>query len=267
MPRRRRHRLGARAAIAAALACALCPTAAALASDFDNLASNATGVDAGGNDTLAPSPSLRAPRFASDSSTTSRFRLRWSATDSGSGVASYDLTVRRVGVARIATAARTLLRATRRRTVTFRGRAGATYEFGLVATDRAGNASHRVLRRTVVPVDDSTRAARYSSSWRRLRQRSAYGRAIHCSASPGATIRVRFTGRRVALIGPRSRSGGRLVVRLDGRRVGVASSRGRARARQVLFTSRRLHAGRHTLLLRLAGRHRVAVDAIGVSVT
>ena len=222
-------------------------------------------ANAGANDTVAPTARLRAPRYASDSSTRARFKLRWSGSDRGSGVAYYDLTARQVGVAGKGAAARTLLRATRRRSLTFHGRAGATYEFALVATDRAGNRSRRTLRRTVVPLDDSGRRFHYSPSWRGLRQRSAYGGTVHRSATRGATVTLGFSGRRVAVIGPRSRRGGRLVVLVDGRRAGRATFRGRARARRVLFTSRRLRAGRHTLVLRLIGRRRAVLDAIGVS--
>jgi hypothetical protein len=72
---------------------------------------------------------------------------------------------------------------------------------------------------------------------------------------------MRFRGRRVALIGRRLRRGGRLRVTVDGRSR-VVSFRGTPRFRRVLFTSRRLRAGRHSLRLTTLGGSPVELDAV-----
>lgn len=76
-----------------------------------------------------------------------------------------------------------------------------------------------------------------------------------------AVARMRFRGRRVALVGRRLAKGGRLRVTVDGRSR-VISLRGRPKFRTVLFTSRRLRAGRHTLRVTTLGASPVELDAV-----
>ncbi|MDX6644126.1 MAG: hypothetical protein QOD76_2088 [Solirubrobacteraceae bacterium] len=211
-------------------------------------------------DTAAPSARLSAPAYASDASTSPSIPLAWSGADAGSGVAYFTLEVRRTGNAAAAgwsTPARSAARATR-----FRGAAGGTYQFRLRSYDRAGNPSAAVVRETVVPLDQTSRRLRYAGAWRTLRRGGAYGGSV-ARASAGATVRLAFSGRRVALIGRRPRGGGRLLVAID-RRTRVVRLGGRRRPRAVLFASPRLRAGRHALSV-TALSARGELDAVAVT--
>jgi hypothetical protein len=77
----------------------------------------------------------------------------------------------------------------------------------------------------------------------------------------GATATLRFTGRRVSLIGRKLRNAGRLRVSVGGRSK-VLRLRGRSAPRSVLWTSRRLEDGAHVLRIRSLGGGPVEVDAV-----
>jgi hypothetical protein len=65
----------------------------------------------------------------------------------------------------------------------------------------------------------------------------------------------------VALIGRKLARGGRLRVTLDGRSR-VLRARGRSAHRSVLWTSRRVQPGDHSLGIRTLGRRTVELDAV-----
>jgi hypothetical protein len=114
----------------------------------------------------------------------------------------------------------------------------------------------------VIPVDDRDRhALKFSHGWRRLLRKSAWGRSVVRSRTTGAAARMRFSGRRIALIGRRLPKGGRLRVTIDGHSRTVRL-RGKARYRQVLFVSRGLRAGSHRLRFVAAGGGPVELDAV-----
>jgi hypothetical protein len=203
--------------------------------------------------------------YASDRSRSRTILLAWQADDrSGSGVKSDDLQVRRVrsGGASAVGQWRPLLSNTARTRAHFRGAAGATYQFRVTATDRAGNRDGDTSRPLVFPVDDrNRRALRFSHAWRRLHRGNAWGRYVVRSRRRGASGRMRFRGTRVAVIGRRLRKGGRLRVRVDGR-ARTVRLRGEPRFRQELFLSRRLRPGRHRLGFRATGGGPVEIDAV-----
>ena len=81
------------------------------------------------------------------------------------------------------------------------------------------------------------------------------------SAKPGATGRLRFSGRSISLIGRKATNGGRLRVTVDGKSR-TLRVRGTRTPRTVLWTSPRLGAGAHTLRLRSLGGGPVVLDAV-----
>jgi hypothetical protein len=223
------------------------------------------GAGTGGDDKGRPSVVIDTPSYASDDSTNRGFPIRWRGFDPEGDVVSYQVDVSRVVGSRGSrrTAFRRLRRTSRTR-LRFRGRPGVTYHFRVRALDRAGNTSAFASDRTVVPIDDHARAARYSrGGWRRARSRRAYGRGVHHSLRRGALLRMRFRGTGVALIGT-NRRGVRFRVKI-GRRSKVVRLRGRTRVRRVLFRSRALRPGRrrHVMRVRVL-RGKLAVDAFGV---
>jgi hypothetical protein len=83
------------------------------------------------------------------------------------------------------------------------------------------------------------------------------------STRRGASARLRFRGRRLALIGRRLPQGGKLRVTIDGGSRTIRL-RGVARHRRVLFTSKRLGSGLHRVRLVAAGGGPVELDAVAV---
>ena len=210
-------------------------------------------------DRTRPTVRLSAPRYASDRARKRRFRIRWRGFDRGSGIAAYRLQYR--NKANASTRWRSVARV-RRTSATFRGKPGRSYAFRLRARDRAGNRSRFAYADTVVPFDDRTRRLDRSAGWHRRRHRPAW-RGTVLRGRRGATAFVRFRGLRVALIASRTRQGGRMVVTLDGK-TRIASTRGRHRHRRVVYRSRRLRPTLHVLQIRVIGRGRVDLDALGI---
>jgi dienelactone hydrolase len=219
---------------------------------------------AGANDRVAPTARIRVPRFASSASRSARFPVRWSGADVGSGVARFRVQVRRVG-GRRAGRWRTLAgtAATARTSARFRGAYGRTYAFRVRAVDRAGNAGRWRAASTVVPGSERLRGARYRGPWRRVRARGAFGGRLLTCASRSCALRLTWRGRDLAIIGPRSRGGGRPLVTVDGHARRVSFRARRAAQRRVIF-SRRLANRRHELRLRVLGGGRVWIDALAI---
>ncbi|MEA2475676.1 MAG: hypothetical protein QOE06_3591 [Thermoleophilaceae bacterium] len=212
----------------------------------------------GGGEPGVPSVTIAAPDYASDTSRTPSFRVSWTGTATA-GIAGFDLDVRSG-----AGAWRSLRRGTQSRSATFRGSPGHTYTFRVRARSTGNALSGYATDTTVVPLDDRSRRLSYSGAWHRLAARAAYGRTI--SAGPRhASVRLRFHGSRVALIAPRSATGGRVAIHIDGRRRKVVQLRGRSRSRQVVYRSGRLARGRvHTLVIRVLSRGATRLDAVAI---
>jgi hypothetical protein len=147
----------------------------------------------------------------------------------------------------------------------FRGESGAAYRFRISATDRALNTSTIVTDPVLIPVDDRDRGrVSFSRGWERMRASSAWGRTVMRASRSGASAGMRFSGTQLALIGRKLPRGGRLRVTIDGRRASLRA-RGRSAHRSVLWVSRRLDAGVHTLALRSLGGGPVEIDALAPS--
>jgi hypothetical protein len=211
-------------------------------------------------DRISPAAQMLAPRYASDGSRSRRFRVAWQGVDdaSGSGIAGFEVDVREVG-----SEFETLVGRTRAVSKLFRGTFGTEYEFRVIAVDRAGNRSAFATDTVLVPIDDRDRESMFfRGRWRRLARPGAYGGSVMRPRERGATLTTPFRGRSVALIGRRTRRGGRVRVSIDGRSR-VLRVRGRRRHRQVLFERRGLGRGRHLLRLRFLGGGPVDLDAVG----
>lgn len=213
-------------------------------------------------------PRVRLP--AADTLATARGNSRtilfsWQGDDAGgSGVTGYSVDVAKVlsGVNASAGGFRPLVARTALTRTHFRGDPGGSYRFRVTAFDRAVNRAAFESGVISIPVDDrDVRHLRFGKGWKRLRRKGAWGRTVVRSTRKDAAARMRFRGRRVALIGRRLRRGGRLRVTVDGRSR-VVSFRGRPRFKRVLFTSRRLRAGRHSLRLSTLGGSPVELDAV-----
>ncbi len=205
--------------------------------------------------------------YASDRSTSRNVEVAWQGDDgTGSGVSRYDVDVRETGAAATTAADewRSLLRSTTRVSTRFRGRPGRQYELRVTAIDRAGNRRSATGNDLLIPVDDRDRSLiRFSTGWKRLQRKGAWGRFVVRSTRRGATAKLRFRGTRLALIGRRLPKGGKLRIKID-RGSRTVRLRGTARHRRMLFTSKRLRSRLHRVRVTAVGGGPVEVDAVGV---
>ncbi len=196
--------------------------------------------------------------------------IAWQGQDpqaDGSGLSTYTAEVREVAQGARASQAlqwRTILSRSKDTSVVFRGRTGRAYEFRVTAFDRAANASTPATGTLVFPVDDrNRRMLRLSAGdWRGVKQANAYGGRAIRSKRAGASVRMRFSGTRVALVGRKLPEGGRLRVTIDGRTAATLKLEGRGAARQTLYTSKALKAGGHVLRVEALDRAPVELDAV-----
>jgi hypothetical protein len=218
----------------------------------------------------ASDSALPGRELASRNGRSRTFLVSWGAQDgTGSGIAHYTVEVSRSHVGAGASQAEpewtTLRNQVTTNSLHYRGDSGAAYTFRITATDRALNSASVVTNPILIPVDDRDRGLlRFSRGWKQVRTESAWGRTVVRAERAGATARLRFTGRQVALIGRKLPRGGRLRVTVQGRSK-VIRVRGRSAQRGVLWVSRRMSAGSHTLRLRTLGGGPVEVDAVAPS--
>src|SRR3954469_18689083 len=219
------------------------------------------------SDRTAPTLSLLFRNgFLFESGTSRTFFLSWQAQDGtkGSGVATYDVDVRRLGGAATSQADwRPLARHIAPPSLRFHGGPGRAYEFRVAAVDRAGNRSPYATAQVFVPIDERDKAVKLSRGWREVVRTGSWGKRMARTARKGQTVRLRFRGRGAALIGRRLRHGGRVRMTVDGWTT-VRRLRGRDAPSRILIGSRTLKPGNHVLRLRTLGGGPVAIDAIGV---
>jgi hypothetical protein len=223
------------------------------------------------SDRAAPTLAVTLPgsRLASERGRSRTMLVSWRGDDgAGAGVSHYSAEVRElgsgVGGAEDGPGDWRLLRP--RTTVPalhFRGASGGAYQFRIAAVDRAANRAAVETEPLLLPVDDRDRGLwRFSRrGWTRVRSESAWGGTVMRARAPGATARLRFSGRSAALIGRRVRRGGRLRVSVAGRSR-VLALRGRSGPRALLWRSRRLADGPHVLRVRSLGGGPVVLDAV-----
>lgn len=215
------------------------------------------------SDHVAPTVSFGGPPLASDRSRTRTFGLRWRGDDGprGSGITSYRVEARVAG----RQAWHPFVGPTELTRTKFRGAPGRSYDFRVSAVDRATNRNRGVTDTVTVPVDDRDRKIlRFSRhGWKKLERKGAWGGRVVRSTGPNAIFRTKLRGRRLALIGRELPRGGRLRVSVGGRKR-VLRLRGKSRFRHVLWMSKRLPSGRHTLRARTLGHGPVEIDAVAV---
>jgi hypothetical protein len=216
----------------------------------------------------ADDPALPGRHLASRGGRSRTILVAWAGQDgAGSGVDNYTVEVSRAndGAGASQDDWKTLQEKTQTNGLHFRGDSGDAYRFRITATDRALNSNTIVTDPVLIPVDDrDTGLLRLSHGWKRVRAERAWGRTVVRAAHGGARGRVRFRGTQVALIGRKLPAGGRMRVTLDGRDK-VLRLRGRSAHRSVLWVSRRVKNGVHTLRFRSLGGGPVELDAVAPS--
>ena len=194
---------------------------------------------------------------------TVRVRLTWSATDAGSGVATYELQRQREGGPwRTVELAGPLARA-----VTLPLAAGDAYAFRVRATDHRANASAWSSWRTFVPRhrEERTTATSWSGTWRTGWDARLSGGRDRWTAGAGRRVAYTFTGRAIGWVGRRSTTGGSARVWIDGVPYGTITTHGTSTAwRAVVFSAVLPVPGSHRIVIRPVGDGRVDVDAFVV---
>jgi GH25 family lysozyme M1 (1,4-beta-N-acetylmuramidase) len=166
-------------------------------------------------DTTAPTiPSFSKPADLFQKQV--RFTVAWSATDTGTGVAGYDIRYRSAsynGGFGAETPFRTGTSAT---SAVFSGSPGKSYCFSSRARDRAGNLSAWSAETcTALPVDDRTLTA--SGAWLRRTSGGYYRRTYSAAARAGAALLITgVQARRLALLATRCPTCGRVQVFWNG---------------------------------------------------
>jgi DNA-binding beta-propeller fold protein YncE len=217
-------------------------------------------------DSVKPSTVLTAPAISTNVSKTTTFKVKWSGADTLSGVASYDVQYKLAG--RSWQKFKTNTTAT---SAAFKGIAGNSYYFRAITKDKAGNLSAwSKAKRTIVPYDnDSLIAARSGFGWTAKNTSSGlYLGTTRYSTKKGHKITYKFTGKSVALIGPKASSRSKAKIYINGNYVKTIDAfASTLKHRQVLFSKTWSSSGTRTITIEnlgTAGRTRFDVDGLGV---
>jgi hypothetical protein len=195
------------------------------------------------------------------------FPVSWRATDAGSGVASFDVRVRRIGPAGTRYALSSWLDATTAGSADFQGVPGSTYCFSARARDHDGNVSGWSTGRcTALPLDD--RALHRHGGWIQDQADGFYlGTRSSASQAGARLVRTRLTARHFALVAARCPRCGVVELRWNGRllqRVDLSSDRRRAPRDLGLVSFARARSGTLAIRVVSAGK-RVVVDGLAVT--
>lgn len=190
-------------------------------------------------------------------------KITWSATDAGAGVASYEVEVK-VGSGSWKDAytgtAKTLA-------ATYPFKAGLT--FRVRATDRVGNVSDwaTAAARTVYDYQaPGSGSISYAGTWTSVTTATASGTGYRYTTTGGKYAWLRFTGREVLYVAPKTASSGSVSVYVDGKLAGKYSLRSATTAPgRIVFRKSWSTSGTHTIrIVNAQGGKRTSLDAFVV---
>jgi hypothetical protein len=238
--------------------------AALLAFAWPFAASPALAADATPPTVTAP---VAVPQPGGTAGATNPFRVSWSGSDAGTGIAGYRLAVSVDG----GTYENVALASATSRSAVVRLRAPHEARFRVRAVDRAGNWSAWTYGDTFRVTRSSEAAAGVATtgSWAIVSSSAYLGDRALRSGTAGATVRFTFTGSQVAWIGTAGPGNGRADVYLDGTwSRTVDTHRATTANRRVLYAARWPGSGTHTITVKVAGtagHPRVVVDGFVVA--
>jgi hypothetical protein len=190
-------------------------------------------------------------------------KVSWSASDSGSGLAALDVEFATNGIwSQLSTPSAT------QTTVTTSATPGAnTYQFRVAAKDAAGNWSAWVYGpsfKLTLHQETPSSSLVYGGSWSLASWASALGGQLRLSNQVGATARLSFTGRNVAVIGTVASNRGQATFSVDGSVWGTRSLTSTSTlAQAVVFSYQWTTPGAHTVEVKVASGT-IDVDAFVV---
>jgi hypothetical protein len=193
------------------------------------------------------------------------FKLAWTATDSGSGVARYELRQQTDGGAWV-TVSNSISVAS-----SVRGLApGHTYRFAVRAVDRAGNVGGFAFGTTflVTGHQESSSSIRYRGTWSPGSSSSYWGGSARSARTAGATASFTFAGRTVGWISLKAPNRGRAAIYVNGTYVTTVDLKATSTQGQRIVWSRTwTTSATRTVVIRVlgtAGRPTVTVDGFVV---
>ena len=220
-------------------------------------------IDRSDPSTSTPRPTLRKGiQIGGGGNAPLPMTLSWTGSDSGSGVASYDVRQSRDGEAWELVANKTT-DTSLETTVT----PGHTYRFMVRARDRAGNVGnwsggwgwHPQL------VQESSGALTYMGTWSTVADGDFSADGARFAMDAGATVKYTFSGRAVAWVTQLTPDSGEVAVYIDGDLVATVDTHADATTeRFVAFTKSWSSYGKHTIKLVALGGQRVDLDAFEV---
>jgi hypothetical protein len=217
-------------------------------------------------DTTAPAASMGVlPAFQRATS----FVASWSATDGGSGVASYDVQRRSAGPSSAFSAYGNVLSATSATSTSISGPAGQTIGLRIRARDNAGNVSPWAYRVTALPVDDAVASVSGFTKSSGLTGQGYYLDTVSRSTTAGAKLTAPAATQGIKRVGVLVTKGpgfGSIEVRFNGVSLGTFSTANPSVAqRQVIVLPAFASAQPGTLRVRVASPGvRVVVDGLGL---
>jgi hypothetical protein len=214
-----------------------------------------------------PKPTLRTGLSLEGTSTAQRLlmSIAWTGTDSGAGVASYDVQRSYDGGTYL-----TIASATTATTMGWTMTPGHTYRFRVRARDRAGNigAWTTAYSWSAALTQSSSASVTYAGSWATASNAANSGGSIRASSAAGATATLAFSGRAIGLVSTLCAMCGAVQVWIDGALAATINTNAPATAyRRVVFGKGWSSYASHTIKLVVvgtAGTPRVELDAFEI---
>ena len=220
-------------------------------------------IDRSDPSTSAPRPTLRKGiQIGGGPNAPLPMTLSWTGSDSGSGVASYDVRQSRDGEAWEIVASKTTETALET-TVT----PGHTYRFMVRARDKAGNVGSWSGGWGWYPqlVQESHGDLTYTGTWSPEADDGFSADGARFATEASATVKYTFSGRAVAWVTQLAPDAGAVAVYIDGDLVAtVGTQADTSTERFVAFTKGWSSYGEHTIKLVAVGGERVDLDAFEV---
>jgi Bacterial Ig domain len=213
-------------------------------------------------DTTAPAVSGPAESFYGQTvgSSTVKVNLKWSGSDAGTGIASYQLQISVDGGAYATVGLASPTTTSINRTLT----TGRTYRHRVRATDRQGNVSAWMYGPTIKPgrYQNTSSSVGYAGSWTTLSNTSALGGSHRWATSTGARSWITKGVRDFAWVTTRTTTSGSAQVWIDGVLAATINTRSTTTSyRQLMFARRFPSLGTHRIEIRPIGGGRVYLDA------
>jgi phosphatidylinositol-3-phosphatase len=210
----------------------------------------------------APKASINAPPLLSAKSSQAKITVRWkSTTTGGTSLAFYAVRVRDTSAKHPRW--RTLQKTTKHSSLTYKDSPGHTYVFQVQAVNLAGQTSNRASQTTVLPSGVRPTGAKFSAGWKVGTVHGAWlGQAIS-SSTAGASLRLRYSGGALSVIGERLPRGGVAQITLDGHSHTVDLHASSLRTRRTIFHAQ-LRSGVHRLTIRVVSGT-VALEGLAIT--